>query len=121
MKFLLDMPISPKTEEFLKKLGYDAVRVDRLNMQKATDKEIFQYAIKEGRTIITTDLDFGQILHYFKSTKPSVIIFRLNYPSVEKINQLLSAILPKIKDEIEKGSIIIVEDERIRVKNLPIE
>lgn len=121
MKFLLDMPISPKTEEFLKKLGYDAIRVDRINMQKATDEEIFQYAIKEKRTIITADLDFGQLLYYFKSTKPSVIIFRLSYPSVEKMNQLLSSILPKIKEEIEKGSIIIVEEGRIRIKNLPIE
>ena len=69
MMFLLDMPISPKTEEFLKMLGYDAVRVDRLNMQKATDKEIFQYAIKEGRTIITADLDFGQILSYSKTSE----------------------------------------------------
>jgi len=47
MKFLLDMPISPKTEEFLKKLGYDAIRVDKLGMQKTTDEEIFQYAIKK--------------------------------------------------------------------------
>lgn len=49
MKFLLDMPISPKTAEFLKTLGYDAVRVDKLGMQKATDKEIFEYAIKNDR------------------------------------------------------------------------
>ena len=121
MKFLLDMPISPKTEKFLRGLGYDAIRVDKLGMKKATDKEIFEYAIKEDRTIITVDLDFGRILSYFKTSKPSIIIFRLKYPSVEKINRLLSSIIPKIEEEIEKGSIIVIGDEKVRVKNLPIE
>ncbi len=121
MRFLLDMPLSPKTEEFLKNIGYDALRVDKIGMEKATDKEIFEYAIENDRVIITADLDFGQILSYFKTSKPSVIIFRLKYPSVEKINKLLSSVLPKIEKEIERGSIIIIEDKRIRIKNLPIE
>jgi len=47
MKFLLDMPISPKTEKFLRDLGYDAIRVDKLGMKKATDKEIFECHKKE--------------------------------------------------------------------------
>lgn len=50
---------------------------------------------------LTADLDFGQILSYFKSSKPSIIIFRLKYPSVEKINKLLSSTLPKIEKEME--------------------
>ncbi|MCD6480955.1 MAG: hypothetical protein J7L31_01615 [Thermoplasmata archaeon] len=78
-------------------------------------------AIKKNRTIITVDLDFGQILSYFKTSKPSIIIFRLKYPSVEKINNSLSSIIPETEEEIEKGSIIVIEDEKVRVKNLPIE
>jgi len=121
MKFLLDMPISPKTEEFLKKQGYDAIRVDKLKMHKATDKEIFDYAIGRNMVVITADLDFGKILAYFKSSTPSVIIFRLRYPSPENINKLLRTVLPRVREELEAGSLILVEDDRIRIKKLPIE
>jgi len=121
MKFLLDMPISPKTEEFLKKQGYDAIRVDKLKMHKSTDKEIFNYAIERNMVIITADLDFGKILAYFKSSKPSVIIFRLRYPSPESINKLLWTVLPRVRGELEAGSLILIEDDRIRIKKLPIE
>jgi len=121
MKFLLDMPISPKTEEFLRKQGYDAVRVDKLKMHKATDKEIFDYAIERNMVIITADLDFGKILAYFKSSKPSVIIFRVRYPSPENLNKLLLTAIPRVKEELETGSLILIEDDRIRIKKLPIE
>jgi len=121
MRFLLDMPVSPKTEEFLKKQGYNAVRVDKLKMHKSTDKEIFDYAIERNMVIITADLDFGKILSYFKSSKPSVIIFRIRYPSPENVNKLLLTVLPKVKGELETGSLILLEDDRIRIKKLPIE
>jgi len=35
MKVLADMPISPKTVIYLNSLGYQGIRVDRLEMQKA--------------------------------------------------------------------------------------
>ena len=44
MKFLVDMPLSPKTVEFLKNLGYEVVRVSELGMAKSKDKDIFDYA-----------------------------------------------------------------------------
>jgi predicted nuclease of predicted toxin-antitoxin system len=39
MKFLVDMPLSPKTVNFLKNMGFDAIRVSELGMAKAKDKD----------------------------------------------------------------------------------
>ncbi len=46
MKFLVDMPLSPKTVNFLKSLGYEAIRVSELGMAKSRDGDIFDYAEK---------------------------------------------------------------------------
>jgi predicted nuclease of predicted toxin-antitoxin system len=81
MKFLVDMSISPKTVEFLRKQGYEAVRVIDMGMAKYRDEEILGYAIEKGMVLITTDLDFGNIFAYTKSKRPSTIIFRLKNPS----------------------------------------
>lgn len=46
MKFLVDMPLSPKTVDFLKNMGYEAIRVSEPGMAKSKDREIFNYAVK---------------------------------------------------------------------------
>jgi len=37
------------------------------------------------------------------------------------ITEILERVLPQIESEINKGSIIIVEEGRIRIRKLPIE
>ena len=120
MKFLVDMPLSPKTVEFLKNLGYEVVRVSELGMAKSKDKDIFDYAKQNEMVLLSMDLDFGNILAYTHSKKPSVIIFRLQYPSPEHVNSLLSSNLSNIKKDLMKGAIVIIEDLKIRIRDLPI-
>ncbi|MBI4690108.1 MAG: DUF5615 family PIN-like protein [Nitrospirae bacterium] len=40
MKFLADMPISPKTVSYLKSLGHDIYRISDKGLPKAKDHEI---------------------------------------------------------------------------------
>jgi predicted nuclease of predicted toxin-antitoxin system len=120
MKFLVDMPLSPKTVSFLINLGYEAIRVRELGMAKSKDKEIFNYASEQDMVILSADLDFGNILAYTQSIKPSVVIFRLRDPCPEHVNSLLSSNLPIIYDDLMEGSIVIIEDFEIRIRKLPI-
>ena len=80
MKFLADMPISPRTVEFLRSLGHEAVRLTDLGMAKAADEEIIDYARRNNQVILTMDLDFGGLLALKGANKPSVITFRLENP-----------------------------------------
>ncbi|SNQ62779.1 DUF5615 family PIN-like protein [Candidatus Methanoperedens nitratireducens] len=120
MKFLVDMPLSPKTVKFLKNMGYEAIRVSELEMAKSKDRDVFDYAEKNNMVILSADLDFGAILAFTHSSKPSVIIFRLYDPSPEHVNSLLSSNLSSIEKELMKGAIVIIEDTEIRIRELPI-
>lgn len=120
MKFLVDMPLSPKTVNFLKNMGYEAIRVSELGMAKSKDRDIFDYAEKHDMILLSAYLDFGTILAFTHSIKPSVIIFRLNDPSPEHVNSLLSSNLSNIEEELMKGVIVIIEDAEIRIRELPI-
>ena len=53
-------------------------------------------------------------------SNPSGIIFRLSDESPENIEVLLKNILPMVESEILKGAIVIIEDDRFRVRELPI-
>jgi len=121
IKFLADENISPKTVSFLNTKGYDVIRVDRIKIGRK-DKEIIEYARINGYILITMDLDFGYILSHIKDNKPSVIILRLTYPEPDNVNSYLIKALnnEKIISNLMEGSvIIIIEDDRIRIRRLP--
>jgi predicted nuclease of predicted toxin-antitoxin system len=107
--------------QFLKKLSHIAVRANEIGLANARDADLIKYAADNNMIVITADLDFGEILAYTKHKKPSVIIFRLRDPSPDHVNFLLSLVLPRIEECLSEGSIVIVEDGRVRVKELPIE
>jgi len=45
---------------------------------------------------------------------------RLEDPRIPKVNGVLIDSIPKIEQAIEDGSIIIIEDKKIRIRELPI-
>lgn len=120
MKFLCDMPVSGKVVAYLNLLGYNTIHCREIKMEQASDEEIFQVALQEKRIIITMDLDFSAIFVFQKVKFPSLIIFRIKEPKPEKVIQLFKDNFKKIKQPLEKGSIIIIEDFRIRIRELPI-
>ena len=73
MRFLADAGVSPDTIAFLTRLGHDAIHVRALEMHRAQDRELVDYARSEGRVIVTFDLDFGDILALGVLDRPSVI------------------------------------------------
>ncbi|MDO8283279.1 MAG: DUF5615 family PIN-like protein [Thermodesulfovibrionia bacterium] len=120
MKFLADMPVSPKTVNYLRDIGHDIYRINEKGLPKAKDSEIVDIAINEQRIILTMDLDFPAIIAKSGMSTPSAIIFRLSDESHENINALLTNILPQIEKEVLKGAIVMIEDDRFRVRELPI-
>ncbi len=77
MRFLADMGVSITTVEALRAANHDAVHLREQGLIRLPDPEIAAKAAREGRVILTFDLDFGDILAVAGSEAPSVIVFRL--------------------------------------------
>jgi len=120
MRLLANMCISPKTVEFLRSLGYEVDRASVLGLSRSKDREIIDYAAVNSMVLITMDLDVGRIIALLGRRKPSVILLRLRKPTVENINKKLSYTLHKTMDKLERGIIVVVEEQRIRVRELPL-
>ncbi len=121
MKFLVDNALSPIFCKELSKAGYNSVHVRDVDLHKAKDSVIFDYAAKEGRIVLSADTDFGTILASRGSSKPSVVLFRSLHPrKPTEQAKLLIRILPEIKEDLLKGSIVVIEDTRMRIRQLPI-
>jgi len=121
MRFLIDNALSPQLSKSLCDAGFDALHVRDIELQAADDEIIFRKAIAEDRIIISADTDFGTLLALWQQTKPSIILFRRGierYPQ-QQLTLLLTN-LPQLKEALEKGSIIVIEEHRIRLRSLPI-
>lgn len=66
-----------------------------------------------------SDLDFGEILALGVLHKPSVILFRLSDERAERVNRALQAVILERREEIEAGALLLVEDDRYRLRMLP--
>ena len=119
MRFLLDMGIAHSISIWLKNRGYDAIHLNDENLYRLPDSLILDKAIQEQRIIITTDMDFGHLLALNKLQQTTVIQFRTFIFTPYNIREKLE-LLFKDFSNLEGNYIITVEDERIRLRKLPI-
>jgi predicted nuclease of predicted toxin-antitoxin system len=76
VRFLVDMPLSPTLAASLRVQGHDAVHAADLNLDRASDSDIVSFAKRDGRTIVTADLDYPRLLALAQADSPSLILFR---------------------------------------------
>jgi predicted nuclease of predicted toxin-antitoxin system len=121
LKFLIDNALSPSVADKLCEAGHEALHVRKRGMQASTDEEIFELAGSEDRVLVSADTDFGTVLALRRSTRPSVIIFRRSSGRrPEAQAKLLLDRLPDIQEALDQGSVVVIEDTRLRVRRLPI-
>ena len=121
MKFLVDNCLSPVVADGLTQAGYDAIHTRDYDLQSALDEDIFAKAAQEDRILISGDTDFATILALRKEKRPSVILFRRQrqrHP--EQQLSLLLLNLPALRADLDSGAIVVFDQDRIRVRSLPI-
>lgn len=120
MRFLADAGISPQTVAYLGTLNHETEHIRALGLNMATDREVLAYARTQNQVVLTFDLDFGEILAAADVRAPRVMIFRLSDQRPAVVNRRLELVLVHCFDQLEAGALVVVEDDRYRLRKLPI-
>jgi predicted nuclease of predicted toxin-antitoxin system len=120
MRLLCDMGVALRVVQWLRQHGHDAAHLRDEGLQRLPNGDIFKKARAEGRALITCDLDFGDIVAASGGQLPSVIVLRLRNMSAEHVIERLARVLEDSGNAILAGAVIAVEEDRHRVRNLPL-
>ena len=121
MRFLVDSALSPLVAEQLVTAGHDAIHLRDRGLQAASDEEVFRRAHEEERVLVSADTDFATLLASSGEQGPSIVLFRRGTERrPEHQVALLLANLASIENDVLRGSVIVFEPDRIRIRALPI-
>ena len=100
--------------DVLREQGYDVIAVSEIDMATADDAEIMQWAIKNGRTVVTLDDHFGDWSILPLTNHPGVIRLKVNPTTSNNILNLLIPFLEQNSGRDFSNCLVIVRTTGIR-------
>lgn len=120
MRLLVDEALQDAVAHRLADAGHDVTHIRLLGLAGHTDDEVMALALAEDRVLVTTDTDFGTILALTGAAGPSVMLLRgLGDSASERVAVILD-VLPRVADELSEGAVVVIEQDRYRIRYLPI-
>jgi len=120
MRFLCDMGVSRQVSQWLCRQGHESVHLGDEGLARLPNGAIFSKAVAESRVVVAFDLDFGDIVAVTGGRAPSVVVFRLHNTRAEHVIQRLAVVLDKALDALQRGAVVVVEESRVRIRELPV-
>jgi len=105
----------------LRVAGHDVSHVREVGLQAAADEVVLASAQSEQRVVISADTDFGTLLSRSGAKLPSVLLIRrlAGRRAAEQAATIL-ANLPAAAEDLEAGAIVVLTDEWVRIRRLPM-
>ena len=88
-------------------------------MLGATDEQVMSLAAEQSRVVVSADTDFGELLARNQLGFPSVILLRRNHGPDDQVRTILDALVD-VADDLLAGAIVVIVEDRLRIRRLPI-
>jgi predicted nuclease of predicted toxin-antitoxin system len=116
MKFLVDVGVGKKVEEYLLDKRYDTKTVRSLD-QRMPDQEIIRLAALEKRIVITMDKDFGELVYHSEMDHCGILLLRLEDATGSEKRQVIKKILENYADNM-KDHFCVFQNKKFRFRKL---
>jgi predicted nuclease of predicted toxin-antitoxin system len=116
LKFKLDENMPADLATLLQDYGHDAADVFAEGLAGASDPPVLSAAAREGRVLLTFDLDFADVRNYPPGTHAGIVVFRLHDQRWQAMEGLVKRLLAqKTLEGIAQG-LAVVDESRVRLK-----
>lgn len=114
MKIKLDENLPVRLAAILSARGHDVHTVPDENLSGHPDADIWNAAGKEGRFLITQDLDFSDARRFLPGTHAGLLLLRLREPGANALMTAVSGIADELDDW--QGCFVVMTENKIRVR-----
>ena len=116
MKLKLDENLSRHLKPILLDMGHDVTTAADENLLSKPDEEVACMALKEGRILLTLDVEFADLRKYPHGVHPGIILFRPFSMGPSSVNNFVAEFVHTTDLEQLASCVVIVEPQRIRVR-----
>lgn len=114
MKFLLDVGVGKKVEDWLRDYGCDVLSVRDMD-PRAKDSQILQWAVELQRMIITMDKDFGELVYNSGLVHAGVLILRLEDADGDTKVEAIRQIIENYSDKMA-SRFCVYQEGKLRIR-----
>jgi predicted nuclease of predicted toxin-antitoxin system len=117
MRFKLDETFGARTQHLFSQQGHDVATVREEQLLGASDQTVYEVSCKEGRCLVTLDLDFANAGQFPPERCGGIVIVRVpRNPSLALLERLVAQFLTLVKSTPMDKELWIVEVGRIRIR-----
>ncbi len=114
------MNLSPLWVGALEKQGFETTHWVQVGDPKAPDRDILEWARREGYVVFTHDLDFARLLALTYAEGPSVVQLRSQSVLPDEAGTLVFTVLRQHGELLEQGALVVIDAAKSRARILPI-
>ena len=116
-KLFLDQNIRVEVKAALSTEGLDTVHASEVQLQRALDSEIFQYACDNNRILVTRDADFGDPKFFsLPEHHPGVIRLRIDLPLPTVVARAILSFVKQYRPADVCDALVIVTTNKVRFR-----
>lgn len=95
---------------------FDVDTVGSEGLTGACDEAVWDAAQKEGRVLVTQDLDFSDLRKFTPGTHAGILLLRISNPSRRRLKLRLDQILTSEDAASWSGCFVVATDSKLRVR-----
>jgi predicted nuclease of predicted toxin-antitoxin system len=116
MRFKIDENLPNDVADSLRRHGHDAQSVFDEGLRGRADPEIAEAARREGRAVVTLDLDFGNIREYPPEQYRGLIVLRVADQSRRHMLRVMDRLIAALDCAPLDGHLWVVSEGGIRIR-----
>ena len=96
--------------------GHDVLRAKDAGLARAADDELLRRARQAGRTLITRDKGFGQLVFLSRQPHAGVVLLRVEPMTLKAVHQELERFLREHAGDDLSRCFVVIEPTRHRIR-----
>ena len=117
-RLLVDQNVRIEVAEALREDGHEVVRPSETGVARRDDEALFRWAIDNGFTILTFDLDFAERVYWNPEPHFGIVRLRLEPQTPTRVLPAVRAFLKTYPPVQLRNALVVLTERKVRIRRV---